>query len=61
MFSPVPVGTHTAWLSCSSTGTPPARTRVDEVIHWAVTQGPAAGGTNVHPAMVYVSVLVTIG
>ena len=26
-LSPVPVGTQTAWLSCSKTGTPPERTR----------------------------------
>jgi hypothetical protein len=52
MFSPVPVGEQIAWLSCNSTGIPPARTRVAAVIHCAVTQGPLPlGGTNEHPAI----------
>ena len=39
---PIPVvlvGAQSAWLSCKSTGTPPARTRVAALIHLAVAQG----------------------
>jgi hypothetical protein len=39
MLTPVPLGVQMAWLSCKSTGTPPTRTRVAAVTHWAMTQG----------------------
>ena len=35
----LPFGAQTAWLSWSSTGTPPACTRVAAFTHWAVTHG----------------------
>ena len=50
-----------AWLSCSSTGTPRARTRVAAVIHWALTQGPLAPGGRAQPATVYGFGWVVIG
>jgi hypothetical protein len=39
MIKGVPLGTVMAWLSWSSTGMPPARTRTAEVTQLAVTQG----------------------
>ena len=60
-FKGVPVGTQIAWLSWSSTGTPPANTRVAPMIHWAgyawyVGIGPTRNG---HPAITYGAVWVT--
>jgi hypothetical protein len=63
MFTGVAFGTQMAWLSCNSTGTPPARTRMAAVTHWAVTQGKGmpAGVVNGQPAMVWGAGWVTTG
>ena len=59
----VPVGAQMAWLSSKSSGTPLDKTRVAEVTHCAVTQGPlaAGGGGSAQPAMTYGFARVTVG
>jgi len=59
----VPVGTHNAWLSSSSSGCPLEVIRVAEVTNCAVTQGPfaAGGGGSAHPATTYGDAIVTVG
>src|SRR5829696_5102822 len=59
----VPVGAQMAWLSSKSSGTPLDKTRVAEVTHCAVTQGPlaAGGGGSVQPATTYGLARVTVG
>src|SRR5215210_7591643 len=59
----VPVGAQMAWLSNNSSGTPLDKTRVAEVTHCAVTQGPfaAGGGGSVQPATTYGLARVTVG
>jgi len=49
----VPVGAQMEVLDCSSTGCPPANTRVAPTSHWPVTQGPlpAVGGGMLQPAI----------
>jgi hypothetical protein len=53
ILSGVPVGTHIDWLSCNSTGTPPARTRVAAVTNCAVAQGGTVVPVNAQPAIAY--------
>jgi hypothetical protein len=55
IVTPVPLGTHTAGLSCINTGTPPAFTRVGLGCH---TTGPQ-GGVEEQPATVYAAAVVT--
>jgi hypothetical protein len=57
------VGAQMAWLSSKSSGTPFDKTRVAEVTHCAVTQGPlaAGGGGSVQPATTYGLARVTVG
>jgi len=61
--SGVPVGTHVAWLSWSSTGCPSEVIWVAAVVNWAVAHGPlpAEGGGMEQPATVYGDAMVTIG
>src|SRR4029453_17590416 len=59
--SGVPVGVQTDWLSRSTTGTPPAVTRVAATTHCALTQGPPACGTSGQPLTTYGGVMVTSG
>jgi hypothetical protein len=44
MFTPVPFGAQTAWLSCNSKAIPPDLTRVAALVHCAVTQGVGTAG-----------------
>jgi hypothetical protein len=62
-ISGVPVGMQMDWLSCNSTGCPPAITRVAEVTNCAVTHGPlpALGGGIAQPATLYMQAIVTTG
>ena len=58
----MPVGVHTATLSASSTGWPPAFTRSAALTHWADTQGPLPpGGTNGQPATTHGDGWVVMG
>src|SRR5262249_8904470 len=59
--SGVPVGAHTATPLCTSTGAPPASTRVAPTIHCAVTHGPPAAGRSAQPATAYGGERVAIG
>ena len=49
----LPVGTQTAVPLCTTTGTPPASTRVAPTTHCAVTHGPPDTGGNGQPATTY--------
>jgi hypothetical protein len=52
MVMGVPVGAHTEALDCSTSGCPPASTRVLPTNPWPVMQGPlpAVGGGMEQPA-----------
>ncbi|MET1052882.1 MAG: hypothetical protein ABWX65_09615 [Mycetocola sp.] len=58
----VPLGMHTAWLSCSRTGAPSERTRVAPLVHCATTQGTGDPDTlNGHPLTVWGAGAVVMG
>jgi hypothetical protein len=62
MLTGVPLGTHTAWLSISSSGWPVDVTRVAPIIHWAVTQGVGAPLVTIgQPEIANGAAIVTVG
>lgn len=60
--SGVPLGTHVAWLSKSTTGKLSDLTLTATVVHCAVTHGTGEPDTlNGHPVILYGAAMVTIG